>query len=165
MPPPLPPTPRPDFNPRSPYGERLPVFVQDGPPAEISIHAPLTGSDADIALTGSFFIISIHAPLTGSDLAFLLIFHLLTKFQSTLPLRGATLQTNKKIPINIDFNPRSPYGERHVIQSKKDPTIKFQSTLPLRGATSGRGRQGGPFSFQSTLPLRGATCTCPVWTT
>ena len=34
-----------------------------------------------------------------------------------------------------DFNPRSPYGERHASGKEKADTLLFQSTLPLRGAT------------------------------
>ena len=56
-----------DFNPRSPYGERLKdeLCEQD---SMISIHAPLTGSDG-------------AAPLKEVPPSV---------FQSTLPLRGAT---------------------------------------------------------------------------
>ena len=57
------------------------------------------------------------------------------KFQSTLPLRGAT--NRPKIPIQPP---------------------RFQSTLPLRGATTCFFRRPPDFfRFQSTLPLRGAT--------
>ena len=79
------------------------------------------------------------------------------RFQSTLPLRGATYDYAKlagKITISIhapltgsdcivdilrgekdDFNPRSPYGERHWASLSQATTLQFQSTLPLRGAT------------------------------
>ena len=101
--------------------------------------------------------ISIHAPLTGSD------------------------WDGWQMPnYVIDFNPRSPYGER-LIQTEDNPALwPFQSTLPLRGATSIRLPPFPEFSyfnprspygerplpeiqwnyaalFQSTLPLRGAT--------
>ena len=78
------------FNPRSPHGER-PLrrgLLEAG--AEISIHAPRTGSDQtyreDVQMT---FEISIHAPRMGSDYA----------------PRKISLRSN-------DFNPRSPHGER-----------------------------------------------------
>ena len=58
-----------DFNPRSPYGERLAAMGARQLYRRISIHAPLTGSD-----------------LRDFDLA-----AALAEFQSTLPLRGATL--------------------------------------------------------------------------
>ena len=56
--------------------------------------------------------ISIHAPLAGSDLMKTAGKHIKRIFQSTLPLRGATLSCSR-------FH--SPF--------------LFQSTLPLRGAT------------------------------
>ena len=79
----------------------------------ISIHTPLAGSDKN---SGShdvaFQLISIHTPLAGSDKAQAALAAAI-KFQSTLPLRGAT-------GTGIDGK----------------TTLKFQSTLPLRGATA-----------------------------
>ncbi len=102
----------PDFNPRSPYGERHQVRNSGRPPDQISIHAPLTGSDCREGLSAA------AAPV----------------FQSTLPLRGATLGNKSGKDSNLisihapltgsdrvpspghagdrHFNPRSPYGER-----------------------------------------------------
>ena len=80
----------------------------------------------------------------------------------------------------MDFNPRSPHGERRDIINSVKGRYKFQSTLPARGATPipfCYPRPGGYFnprsphgerlrasvdyafevSFQSTLPARGAT--------
>ena len=58
----------------------------------------------------------------------------------------------------LDFNPRSPHGERHVAGSQKKTLHIFQSTLPARGATL-KGIEGSEYEyiFQSTLPARGAT--------
>ena len=56
--------------------------------------------------------ISIHAPRTGSD--------------------G---QISEKAFLGIDFNPRSPYGERRVLDKELERQTEFQSTLPVRGAT------------------------------
>ena len=56
--------------------------------------------------------ISIHAPREGSDLNWARCMDLLHKFQSTLPVRGATL--------------KSILGPE---------VFEFQSTLPVRGAT------------------------------
>ena len=103
------------FNPRSPCGERLAVVVPAALQVCISIHAPLAGSDSHGLTSSKNDLISIHAPLAGSD-------HNNRKdcaeqsdfnprspcgerraeeapyiydnvFQSTLPLRGATLLT------------------------------------------------------------------------
>ena len=70
---------------------------------EISIHAPLAGSDAAGLGKGQAGAISIHAPLAGSDTAGTEN-HLRHRFQSTLPLRGATekeLRTAKVPAISI----------------------------------------------------------------
>ena len=100
--------------------------------------------------------ISIHAPRTGSD-----------------DERGG-------IAGEVDFNPRSPHGERPGPHSTNKNAISFQSTLPARGATvvvkvpicraaisihaPRTGSDEHDLSvpclrrqFQSTLPARGAT--------
>ena len=62
--------PNQDFNPRSPHGERLHNQVAQTQRAQISIHAPRTGSDLTRAGTEPAETrISIHAPRTGSDRA------------------------------------------------------------------------------------------------
>ena len=101
-----------NFNPRSPYGERLGRNYGLDSTKPISIHAPLTGSD-----------------VKAYDAA------RKEEFQSTLPLRGATVTC---IVIRLRpsyFNPRSPYGERHPYRYLRYKIGTFQSTLPLRGAT------------------------------
>ena len=102
-----------DFNPRSPCGERRNGATYTILP-EISIHAPLAGSDPEIRMFctsnsdfnprspcgerrsrrcevkgGSY--ISIHAPLAGSDRIPEEPVPSPFQFQSTLPLRGATI--------------------------------------------------------------------------
>ena len=104
-----------DFNPRSPHGERLLLCF----------------------LTQLVTIISIHAPRMGSDRYNELKPTIITTFQSTLPAWGATLEhhpsfqisflisihaprmgSDKKTQRNaagiLDFNPRSPHGERPI---------------------------------------------------
>ena len=151
---------------------------------QISIHAPLAGSDdtgtRNVSAVIQFqstlpsrgatveayygeegYAISIHAPLAGSDIEALRGLFLIWRFQSTLPSRGAT--------------------ELAFIMAKQ---AEFQSTLPSRGATCGgiaTGRHDHYFNprsprgerllpvplpmpclrFQSTLPSRGATTR--VW--
>ena len=57
----------------------------------------------------------------------------------------------------MDFNPRSPYGERPPCAPGVPSITLFQSTLPLRGATTFDLASTPSARFQSTLPLRGAT--------
>ena len=78
------------FNPRSPCGERPHGLPVDLPPVRISIHAPLVGSDQEIQIGRRQDTISIHAPLAGSDSFCETVRYIMYKFQSTLPLRGAT---------------------------------------------------------------------------
>ena len=77
------------FNPRSPHRERPHLFDFKYPWYNISIHAPLTGSDDATNLLNQIINISIHAPLTGSDVYFGLY-----------------------AGYSADFNPRSPHRER-----------------------------------------------------
>ena len=123
-----------DFNPRSPCGERhlmphnrqgkmlfqptLPVrgatsgFALALPYIRISTHAPRAGSDLTSSCPHTLIVISTHAPRAGSDPA------------------GARSE-----PVQQDFNPRSPCGERQDIPLHAARCAVFQPTLPVRGAT------------------------------
>ena len=57
-------------------------------------------------------VISIHAPRTGSDERVTVRLTHTSAFQSTLPARGATRRSREPIGYKINFNPRSPHGER-----------------------------------------------------
>ena len=124
-----------NFNPRSPHGERLDnvtVFL----PLGISTHAPRTGSDlAEKATSGRRQDISTHAPRTGSDDAWSAKRDWRTRFQPTLPARGATWFRGLRLPRFRDFNPRSPHGERPAQSAFWSLSMIFQPTLPARGAT------------------------------
>ena len=82
-----------------------------------------------------FLQISIHAPREGSD------------------------RDNIRKPLaDLNFNPRSPRGERPPIPTASKSAMPFQSTLPARGATLGVVNKNlSEKLFQSTLPARGAT--------
>ena len=101
------------FNPRSPWGERQPGRCQIAIRQAISIHAPRGGSDK-IAYT-----------VPGAPSA----------FQSTLPVGGATAPSAILSPPRVDFNPRSPWGERRWYVKPRQTEKIFQSTLPVGGAT------------------------------
>ena len=103
--------------------------------AEISIHAPRVGSDSEGSPQASHSRISIHAPRVGSDLSTVMYRYLRVsnfnprspcgerrvdghgpgagkRFQSTLPVWGATGTRLYLSAGRTDFNPRSPCGER-----------------------------------------------------
>ena len=123
----------------------------------ISTHAPLAGSDGLVKAAVEYTKISTHAPLAGSD-------------------RFAPFGTVQ----SSNFNPRSPRGERLMVDPSTVTKALFQPTLPSRGATrvrtywaliasnfnprSPRGERPRAtyiskleFQFQPTLPSRGAT--------
>ena len=60
---------------------------------------------------------SIHAPLTGSDRPTSQLAAVVTRFQSALPMRGATTWYAPVPGIWSDFNPCSLWGERPVSQA------------------------------------------------
>ena len=90
-------TPKPIyFNPRSPCGERREPPRIHKRWIIISIHAPRAGSD--LVLSNFLlrpFGISIHAPRAGSDVKKRHKVAIAKLFQSTPPVRGATLATSK----------------------------------------------------------------------
>ena len=100
-----------DFNPRSPCGERLSSLdlVQDD--SHISIHAPRAGSDSFLLSYSNINRISIHAPRAGSDLNFKCSCLLYINFNPRSPC-GERQHLRDIFHIFFDFNPRSPCGER-----------------------------------------------------
>ena len=102
--------------------------------------------------------ISIHAPREGSDSLQNSVLQW-GKFQSTLPVRGATRSVSPRV--------RSDFISIHAPREGSDATInqlrlafqiQFQSTLPVRGATFVfLVSISHKIIFQSTLPVRGAT--------
>ena len=126
--------------------------------SKISIHAPRTGSDGDTSQPRRLGSISIHAPRTGSD-------HYLrsgrlyaSRFQSTLPARGATPVLSGRVPVLIYFNPRSPHGERRSpAPCAGDSRCNFNPRSPHGERRTLRNLVNIVNSFQSTLPARGAT--------
>ena len=145
------------FNPRSPCGERLHPGGVQVQVRRISIHAPRVGSDDSfIFLPPYIYHFNPRSPcgerqerrwrkrrseyfnprspcgerpsITTSSIA-------CVKFQSTLPVWGATSELLIRILCAIYFNPRSPCGERRQELKKSSRLLQFQSTLPVWGAT------------------------------
>ena len=128
----------PDFNPRSPWGERPPgsatllsppLFQSTLPVGGatsavrrlfrrniISIHAPRGGSDRiTIIQICNKCLISIHAPRGGSDVA---KNNLVAAINISIhaPRGGSDWNMRKFLRRQHNFNPRSPWGERPVLQ-------------------------------------------------
>ena len=101
-------------------------------------------------------VISIRAPHAGSDSAMISDIHRGIKFQSALPLRGATAgkACNGTPPSN--FNPRSPCGERQL-GACCGLVREISIRAPLAGSDTSGTQRLSFGRFQSALPLRGAT--------
>ena len=146
------------FNPRTPYGMRrflslidvcLPLRFQSTHPlrdatvsptiwfavGNISIHAPLTGCDHNRKHTRYTY--SYFNPRTPYGMRPVLKAQSknLNSFQSTHPLRDATIDVSFTSPPYNNFNPRTPYGMRRYLDIDKVRDYQFQSTHPLRDAT------------------------------
>ena len=147
-----------DFNPRAPYGARRNV---SGRRARAKLHfnprAPYGARHADclrIIINGQ---ISIHAPHTGRDYITTKSSNAKRAFQSTRPIRGATrgfAVWSRLLAISIHaphtgrdlkvyfyqnlffhFNPRAPYGARHIIAG--DSRTVF-SSISIHAPHTGR---------------------------
>ena len=117
------------------------------------------GSDGGGGNAAPFFMISIHAPRMGSDLKRECVDVPWVKFQSTLPVWGATnpdATSRWRGGISIHA-PRMGSDERRGMATSS--TDRFQSTLPVWGATSMWFACKPSPRFQSTLPVWGATRT------
>ena len=78
--------------------------------------------------------ISIHAPRTGSDVVLLLSFQGKINFNPRSP-HGERQACQRHMLRHCHFNPCSPHGERPRTAWRTPPRFLFQPTLPARGAT------------------------------
>ena len=79
------------------------------------------------------------------------------KFQSTLPVRGATIGICRKGPDSrISIHAPREGSDAYRLDVPAHGLL-FQSTLPVRGATVMLRLSITSRRFQSTLPVRGAT--------
>ena len=154
--------PLPDFNPRSPRGERLEIQIV---PAFVEIfQSTLPARGATLAAMGKQSQNLHFNPRSprGERLRVANPFHSCGTFQSTLPARGATALTDNAAIITAISIHAPREGSDAIEHCLSTRIYIFQSTLPARGATV-------RFFiilivqhvFQSTLPARGATFRFP----
>ena len=122
------------FQPTLPLrGATDPAVVARDDAVSVSTHAPCAG-------LLHRRVVSTHAPLAGSDIQ---IAHLEaggSRFQPTLPLRGATPRDEAQVWACL-FQPTLPLrGATAMVVLVMAPQAWFQPTLPLRGATGSPGR-------------------------
>ena len=155
-----------NFNPRSPWGERLQPdevrYKEDIFQSTLPVGGATHVAIRKMAYSG----ISIHAPRGGSDATRLYarersetfqstlpvggatreieILRLKGEFQSTLPVGGATIQLNRQHRHRVDFNPRSPWGERQQRLNRITAKREISIHAPRGGSDY---RQSGAMSF------------------
>ena len=128
----------------------------------ISIHAPRAGSDV-LRINPLYYIlaISIHAPRAGSDFY--------GRRRGCDPLNfnprspcGERLGGDSVVQREGDFNPRSPCGERQYTTRSFGECPSISIHAPRAGSDADRWRPPRcDVRFQSTLPVRGATARPP----
>ena len=167
------------FNPRTPCGVRQHAPAHPPDRRGISIHAPHAGCDNTKCHFNCFIHISIHAPHAGCDDLLSAIAECQGQFQSTHPMRGATMFSCPSI-FDTYFNPRTPCGVRPLPAPYLDHPLDISIHAPHAGCDDpNRGsrwfdRNFNPRTpcgvrrkfilfgtslnkFQSTHPMRGAT--------
>ena len=150
---------RSDFNPRSPCGERLSLLRVPRLLSNFNPRSPCGERPGGAVLVYKNAYISIHAPRAGSDHDCDTEPYPGRRFQSTLPVRGATMARRWREPQPRRFQSTLPVrGATDTGSADKTVDKLFQSTLPVRGATTPQWQLvSRPSLFQSTLPVRGAT--------
>ena len=125
---------------------------------EISIHAPLAGRDAEAAASGATArVFQSTRPLRGATIHRTVCPRYFLRFQSTRPLRGATIGKMLDNYVTVISIHAPLAGRDRAITGTGTKLDYFNPRAPC-----GARRTGTPFLttstvFQSTRPLRGAT--------
>ena len=123
------------FNPRSPWGERLPACVCNSVFPYFNPRSPWGERLMIISRVILDIPISIHAPRGGSDTSFTKSFQNRARFQSTLPVGGATQKCHRSSGYH-HISIHAPRGGSDVLSAPVRYSRRlFQSTLPVGGAT------------------------------
>ena len=124
----------------------------------ISIHAPRAGCDGGVSPRRPRRKISIHAPRAGCDLRQWALRWSSSIFQSTHPVRGATLPRPPPWWCCRNFNPRTPCGVRPADHTVGVGRADISIHAPRAGCDASRSCvPAEDLEFQSTHPVRGAT--------
>ena len=155
------------FNPRSPCGERPKICKHGIVKIGISIHAPRVGSDPRVDKSAAEPKISIHAPRVGSDLSLIALSGSTGRFQSTLPVWGATrywfLQRSFSIisihapRVGSDLPPRE-HAERFCISihaPRVGSDVSFGLRVPVLSYFNPRSPCGERPGLRSPAPRPG----------
>ena len=102
--------------------------------------------------------VSIHAPYAGSDKVKHSREFIITTFQSTPPMQGATEILEGMLYCIQSFNPRPLCRERPAFMSVELDELQVSIHAPYAGSdNNGSRRNYNGVGFQSTPPMQGAT--------
>ena len=167
------------FNPRSPHGERPRFTTARCAPCSFQSTLPARGATVAALSEKSGISFQSTLPARGATVIGNAERKIQSAFQSTLPARGATTFPQSPRTSTINFNPRSPHGERLTRVQSAARADNFNPRSPHGErrwlmCETGRFTDFNPRSphgerlaptemitqrgvFQSTLPARGAT--------
>ena len=148
-----------NFNPRAPCGARHHRRLRAAS-QKISIHAPLAGRDKSASASARCSArFQSTRPLRGATLLEAFIFNRLT-ISIHAPLAGRDHDESGRIYVHRNFNPRAPCGARRFgIEIGRRLCEVFQSTRPLRGATLTPPRPAvSPADFNPRAPCGARRC-------
>ena len=151
-----------NFNPRTPCGVRPKCWSACVPSNIFQSTHPLRGATERFASTFLSENISIHAPLAGCDRDTLSFPTILSYFNprtpcGVRPVKGIGGRTGAA------FQSTHPLRGATIGLASLFTCVLFQSTHPLRGATFQKIILYSLNGFQSTHPLRGATAKLPKY--
>ena len=145
------------FNPRSPWGERPRLSGLEACTSGISIHAPRGGSDT--ASPKPFSKGADFNPRSpwGERLADTSTISLFDGISIHAPRGGSDVCARREYKFILNFNPRSPWGERPACPEESSSSAHFNPRSPWGERRSGICQDTELLLFQSTLPVGGAT--------
>ena len=124
---------------------------------KISIHAPHAGSDGLVPFALHIDNYFNPRPPCGERRLRGVRKRFGCRFQSTPPMRGATIMGAMNDDGDPLFQSTPPMRGATGKRQQGLPDKQFQSTPPMRGATQTIGFAVPEMVFQSTPPMRGAT--------
>ncbi len=138
-----------NFNPRSPYGERQRDVSVFGPLRNFNPRSPYGERPLTISQIPRHNHISIRAPHTGSDVAHTHPVRVVCRFQSALPIRGAT-QLGQEADHVAQISIRAPHtGSDGLGRASRDA-----SRISIRAPHTGSDAAGRPVVAHRVISIR-----------
>ena len=126
----------PDFNPRSPHGERRYIMPRRRYGAKFQPTLPARGATLHHAAPPLRREISTHAPRTGSDIRTRTQSICTSKISTHAPRTGSDVNVSGAVLVQHRFQPTLPHGERQRVHRVRGAGDVISTHAPARGATN-----------------------------